>query len=160
MARALIVITVFLSLAVSAALAAPPADKGKPESPGNSAAAPGQSADKNASKKCKALRQSNPTEFQRLYGTKPNAHGKCVSSTSKSKSKAKEEKAKDEKDEKDEKEDEAETAAEAAAEKKCKEERGTSADSIKAFKDNYGTNKNKANAMGKCVSKLSKAKTS
>ena len=155
MARALIVIVAFLSLAVSAALAAPPADKGKPDSAGKSAAAPGQQADKNASKKCKALRQSNPTEFQRLYGTKPNAHGKCVSSTSKSK--AKEEKAKDEKDEK---EDEAETAAEKAAEKKCKEERGTSADSIKAFKDNYGTNKNKANAMGKCVSKLSKAQTS
>jgi hypothetical protein len=151
MARALIVIVAFLSLAVSAALAAPPTDKGKPDSAGKSAAAPGQQADKNASKKCKALRQSNPTEFQRLYGAKPNAHGKCVSATSKSK--AKEEKAKDEK------EDEAETAAEEAAAKKCKAERGTTVDSIAKFKENYGT-KNKANAFGKCVSRLAKAQTS
>ena len=92
MSRILIVVAAFLSLAVPAALAAPPADKGKPESPGNSAAAPGQSADKNAAKICKA-------------------------------------------------------------------ERGTTAQSIQAFKDKYGTNKNKANAFGKCVSQLAKAKS-
>ena len=79
MARTLVVLAAFLSLAVPTVLAAPPADKGKPESPGKSAAAPGQQADKNASKKCKALRKNNLAEFQRLYGTKPNAHGKCVS---------------------------------------------------------------------------------
>ena len=45
MTRTLIVVAAFLSLAVPAALAAPPADKGKPDSPGNSAAAPGQSAE-------------------------------------------------------------------------------------------------------------------
>ena len=89
MPRILIVVAAFLSLAVPAALAAPPADKGKPESPGNSAAAPGQSADKNAAKKCKA-------------------------------------------------------------------ERGTTAQSIAAFKEKYGTNKNKANAFGKCVSGMAK----
>ena len=90
MKRTLIVVAALLSLSVSAALAAPPADKGKPASPGQSANAPGQSADKNAAKKCKA-------------------------------------------------------------------ERGTTEQSIAAFKTRYGTNKNKANAFGKCVSKLAKA---
>lgn len=42
MTRTLIVIGAFLTLSVPAALAVPPADKGKPESPGASAAAPGQ----------------------------------------------------------------------------------------------------------------------
>jgi hypothetical protein len=89
MTRTLIVIAAFLTLSLPAALAAPPEGKGKPESPGKSAAAPGQSADKNAAKKCKA-------------------------------------------------------------------ERGTTEASIAAFKTKYGTNANKANAFGKCVSKLSK----
>jgi hypothetical protein len=91
MIRTLVVIAAFLTLSLPAALAAPPEGKGKPESPGKSAAAPGQSADKNAAKKCKA-------------------------------------------------------------------ERGTTAESIAAFKTKYGTNANKANAFGKCVSKLSKEK--
>ena len=83
MTRTLLVVAAFLALAVPAALAAPPADKGKPE----------QSAEKNAAKMCKA-------------------------------------------------------------------ERGTTAESIAAFKTKYGTNANKANAFGKCVSKLAKAQTS
>ena len=58
MTRTLIVLAAFLTLSVPAALAAPPEGKGKPESPGKSAAAPGQSADKNAAKKCKAERAS------------------------------------------------------------------------------------------------------
>ena len=90
MKRILVVVAALLSLSVSAALAAPPADKGKPASPGQSAAAPGQSAEKNAAKKCKA-------------------------------------------------------------------ERGTTEQSIAAFKQRYGTNANKANAFGKCVSKLASA---
>ena len=40
-----------------------------------------------------------------------------------------------------------------------KAERGTTADTILAFKNKYGTNKNKANAFGKCVSQLAKAKS-
>jgi hypothetical protein len=88
--RTFVVVLALLSLTVSAALAAPPADKGKPASPGQSAAAPGQSADKNAAKRCKA-------------------------------------------------------------------ERGTTEQSIAAFKGTYGTNKNKANAFGKCVSRFAKA---
>ncbi len=93
MTRTLIVAAAFFALAVPAALAVPPADQGKPDSPGNSAAAPGQSVDKNAAKKCKA-------------------------------------------------------------------ERGTTAESIAAFKTTYGTNANKSNAFGKCVSKLAKAQGS
>ena len=91
MTRALIVVAAFLSLAVPAALAAPPADKGKPDSPGNSAAAPGQSAEQNAAKKCKELRGTTPgsiAAFKALYGTnknKANAFGKCVSTLAKAK---------------------------------------------------------------------------
>ena len=89
MTRTLIVIASILCLAVPAALAAPPADKGKPESPGKSksAAAPGQSAEKNAAKTCKAERTSVGTEaFMKQYGTnanKANAFGKCVSKLAK-----------------------------------------------------------------------------
>ncbi len=54
--------------------------------------------------------------------------------------------------------EEQEEARENAA-KKCKAERGTTAQTIEAFKQKYGTNKNKANAFGKCVSKLAKAQT-
>ena len=92
MTRTLIVIAAFLTLSVPAALAVPPAGKGKPENPGNSQSAPGQSAEKNAAKACKA-------------------------------------------------------------------ERGTTVQMIAAFKAKYGTNANKANAFGKCVSKLAKAQT-
>jgi len=151
MARALIVVVSFLTLAVPVALAVPPPDKGKPENPGKSTAAPGQSAEKNAAKACKAERGTTAESiaaFKAKYGTnanKANAFGKCVSGKSK-------------KD--DEAEDEAENAAEEAAAKKCKAERGTTAQSIDAFKQKYGTNKNKANAFGKCVSKLAKKATS
>jgi len=148
MTRALIVIAAFLSLAGTAALAAPPADKGKPESPGKSAAAPGQSAEQNAAKKCKSERSLGVDAFKAKYGTnanKANAFGKCVSSKSKAKAE-------------DDDENEAnESKAEEAAAKKCKAERSLGAD---AFKAKYGTNANKANAFGKCVSKLSKAKSS
>jgi hypothetical protein len=147
MARPLIVVAAFLTLAVPAALAAPPADNGKPESPGNSAAAPGQSAEQNAAKACKAERgttSASVAAFKERYGTngnKANAFGKCVSGKAK----------------KAEAEEEAEAQAEENAAKKCKAERGTTPASIAAFKERYGTNHNKANAFGKCVSKLAKA---
>jgi len=145
MTRTLIVIAAFLTLSVPAALAVPPAGKGKPENPGNS-----QSAEKNAAKACKAERGTTPATiaaFKDKYGTnanKANAFGKCVSAKAK---KAKEHEA-----------EELEDARENAA-KKCKAERGATAQSIEAFKDKYGTNANKANAFGKCVSKLAKAQT-
>ena len=144
MKRTLLIVSAFLVLAVPAALAAPPADRGKPEHPGKSEDAPGQSADKNAAKMCKAERgttEQSIAAFKAKYGTnanKANAFGKCVSALSKTK------------------DQETTSAAEKNAAKKCKAERGTIASSIQAFKDKYGTNKNKANAFGKCVSKLAK----
>ena len=140
MTRTLIVIAAFLTLSVPAALAVPPAGKGKPENPGNSQSAPGQSAEKNAAKKCKSMRKNDPTGFKTLYGDKPNAYGKCVSATAK----------------KLEAQAETQEAKENAA-KKCKAERESMG--LQAFKDEYGTNANKANAFGKCVSKLAKAQT-
>ena len=146
MTRTLIVIAAFLSLAVPTALAAPPADKGKPDSPGNSAAAPGQSAEKNAAKTCKALRKSAAAAFATQYGNKANAYGKCVSSKSKTKAE-------------DENENKAnESQAEENAAKTCKAEREKIC--VDPFKVKYGTNPNKANAFGKCVSKLAKAQSS
>jgi hypothetical protein len=142
MTRTLIVLAAFLALSVPAALAAPPEGKGKPESPGKSAAAPGQQADKNAAKACKAERAADPAAFKTKYGTnanKANAFGKCVSGKVK----------------KAEEQAEAQEASENAA-KTCKAER--TADPA-AFKTKYGTNANKANAFGKCVSKLSKKET-
>jgi hypothetical protein len=40
----------------------------------------------------------------------------------------------------------------------CREERGTTAQSRAAFEQKYGTNANKRNAFGKCVSQTAKAK--
>ena len=137
MKRTLIVVAALLGLSVSAALAAPPADRGKPENPGNSANAPGQSADQNAAKWCKAERTRLGGEaFKDAYGTnanKANAFGKCVSQRAK---KAQEE---------------AQEQAEENAAKWCKAERTKLG--VQGFKDAYGTNANKANAFGKCVSK-------
>jgi hypothetical protein len=146
--RTLLVITAFLTLSLPAALAAPPEGKGKPEKPAKAekaVAAPGQSADKNAAKACKAERASlGESAFKTKYGTnanKANAFGKCVSGKAK---KAEQEG-----------ETEAEEARENAA-KKCKAERASLGES--AFTTKYGTNANKANAFGKCVSKLAKEK--
>ena len=128
-----------LVLAASAALAAPPAGKDKD---------PQSAADTKAEKACKAERGTTAASmaaFNEKYGTnknKKNAFGKCVSS-----------KSKDDDDEADENKNETN------ASKKCKAERGTTAASIAAFEAKYGTNKNKKNAHGKCVSKYAKAKS-
>jgi len=134
--KILLTIAVLLVLAVPAAFAVPPT--------GNDS--------KNAAKACKAERGTTALSiaaFAVSYGTndnKKNAFGKCVSS----KSRAKVNEQSDEEDADDEK-------AEAEAAKKCKAERGTTALSIEAFNKEHGTNKNKKNAFGKCVSKHSKS---
>jgi hypothetical protein len=147
MKRTLIALTAVLALSVPTALAAPPAGKGKPESPGKSAAAPGQSDDKNAAKTCKAERDRIGVEaFKKEYGTNPNkanAFGKCVSGQ---KSAADEQAVGEQK------------AAKENAAKKCKKLRADLG--AEKFRDEYGTNPNKANAFGKCVSKLVKKATS
>jgi hypothetical protein len=99
-----------------------------------------QSAHSNAAQECKTERQADAVAFADKYGTngnKRNAFGKCVSQKAKAK-----EHAADEED--------AEDAAEFKnAAKECDAER--TADSG-AFADKYGTNENKHNAFGKCVS--------
>jgi hypothetical protein len=142
-ARPLVVIAAFLCLAVPAALAAPPADKGKPESPGNSAAAPGQSAE-NAAKKCKTERAAGAAAFKARYGSK--GLGKCIA--------ALKQKAGDDDEAKEDDE------AEENAAKKCKKEREDIG--AVAFKNRYAptNHPNGANAFGKCVSKLAKAQNS
>ena len=132
-----------------AALAAPPAGKGKPENPGKSTAAPGHSAEKNAAKKkCKAERASMSAEaYKAKY--KSNGLGKCIA--------AEKQKAKKDKAEGDEAEG---TPAEENAAKKCKEERESLG--LSEFRKRYAPpgHPNGANAFGKCVSKLSKKTTS
>jgi hypothetical protein len=97
----------------------------------------------NAAKECKAERGTTAESraaFVDNYGTnanKKNAFGKCVSGKSK-----------------EETQEEQQETLNAA--KQCKTERGTTAESRAAFADEWGTNANKRNAFGKCVS--SKAK--
>ena len=134
--KTLLTIASLLVLAVPVALAAPPTG----------------SDTKNAAKVCKAERGTTADDieaFNKKHGTnknKKNAFGQCVSGKAKDKTKGKEE-------EKDGEEQE----AEAEATKMCKAERGTTAATIDAFNKRHGTNKNKKNAFGKCVSKHSKS---
>jgi len=85
--------------------------------------------------------------FELKYGTngnRKNAFGKCVSA-----------KAGELKRQADAKDHDDAVARKSAA-KSCNAERGTTDASRKAFKAKYGTNANKANAFGKCVSKIAK----
>jgi hypothetical protein len=93
----------------------------------------------NAAKDCKAERAADATAFANTYGSGKNAYGKCVSTKARAKTNATVA---------------AEVKSEIKAIKSCGAER--KADPA-AFKAKYGTNKNKSNAMGKCVSALAKA---
>jgi hypothetical protein len=87
----------------------------------------------NAAAQCRSERSADPAAFAAKYGTgknHKNAFGKCVSS------KAKTTEAK-------------QLHATVNAAKQCRTEQ--QADPA-AFKDKYGTNANKSNAFGKCVS--------
>jgi len=103
-----------------------------------------KAAHRNAARDCRDERTADPAAFKEKYGTngnKSNAFGKCVSQ----KAKAKEKK----QDEADAQKAEAQTNAANT----CAAER--SADPA-AFKDKWGTNPNKKNAFGKCVSKTAR----
>jgi Ni/Co efflux regulator RcnB len=107
--------------------------------PGAAAAAKPSKADKReAQKECRAERGTTDATreaFRAKYGTnanKKNAFGKCVSQKAKAKA--------------------AQAEEEANAAQQCDAERGDTAESEKAFADKYGTNGNKKNAFGKCVS--------
>jgi ABC-type microcin C transport system permease subunit YejB len=108
-------------------------------------------AKKNASQQCREERgttEESIKAFNDKYGTnknKKNAFGKCVS-----------QKAKQNKQEADQQDAQQQKATLNAA-RQCREERGTTEESIKAFNDKYGTNKNKKNAFGKCVSTKAQA---
>jgi hypothetical protein len=92
----------------------------------------------NAAKDCKAERDAGVAAFEQKYGTgkkHSNAFGKCVSQKAKAASQAQQQ--------------ETLNAAE-----QCKAERSQGAD---AFRAKYGTNRNKRNAFGKCVSQTAKS---
>jgi hypothetical protein len=94
-----------------------------------------------AAKTCKAEQKAGPAAFRAKYGTntnKSNAYGKCVASKSKG-HKAKSDKADRQK---------------VAAAKSCRTEQKAGPT---AFKAKYGTNRNKSNAFGRCVSAKAKA---
>lgn len=110
-------------------------------------------AAKNAAKACKA-EQADPNfaathggkTFDQFYGTNKNgknAYGKCVSGQAKAEAQETEA---------------AEVKADVNAAKACKAERKALGST--AFADKYGTNRNKRNAFGKCVSKRARAATS
>jgi hypothetical protein len=108
------------------------------------------SAKRNAARDCREERGDTAASreaFRTKYGTnenKSNAFGKCVSQKAKAKQ-AKQDAADAEEAE------ERTNAAEA-----CDAERGDTPESRKAFDDTYGTNGNKKNAFGKCVSQKAK----
>ena len=108
--------------------------------PAAAGAKPTQTDRTNAAKECKAERGTTAATkeaFRLKYGTnktKSNAFGKCVSSHARS-------------------EERQRKAAVANAAKACKAERALDP---AAFAAKYGTNKNKKNAFGKCVSQTAK----
>src|SRR5262245_38252686 len=121
-----------------------------------------------AEQQCRAERSEMGVQtFRQTYGTnksRKNAFGKCVSKRNKATHEAekaarqecKAEKKKPHGDCVGEKAAEtvaAEVEADVNAAKTCKTERKADPD---AFKEKYGTNKNRRNAFGKCVSKTAK----
>jgi len=101
-----------------------------------------QTSHQNASQQCKSEQAADPVAFKAKYGTGKNGNnalGNCISQQAK---------ARTHKTEKDQ------VKAEENAAQTCKAERKQDP---AAFKDKYGTNKNKSNAFGKCVSQHAKA---
>jgi hypothetical protein len=99
-----------------------------------------KAAHRNAARDCRDERTADPAAFEETWGSngnKKNAFGKCVSTTAKAKEK------------KQDKADAKKAKAQTNAAKACAAER--SADS-KTFQETYGSNGNKKNAFGKCVS--------
>ena len=103
-----------------------------------------KAAHRNAARDCRDERTADPAAFKETYGTnhnKSNAFGKCVSQKAKAK---------------EEKQDEADAAkaeAQTNAAKTCAAER--TADPA-AFQEKWGSNHNKKNAFGKCVSQTAR----
>ena len=101
-----------------------------------------KSARTGANAACRAERDADPAAFTKKYGTGKkgaNAFGKCVSGKAKAMKAA---------------EVDAQVDDDVSAAKSCRAER--TADPA-GFRAKYGTNKNRANAFGKCVSAKAKA---
>lgn len=134
-----------LAVAGAAAAFAAPAGAAKPTTP----------KVPSAQSQCRSEKSGmDDATFKATYGTnanKSNAMGKCVSkrnlATRDARKAARGDATKTAKTVK------SEVAADISAAKSCKTEK--QADSA-AFKDKYGTNANKSNAFGKCVSALAK----
>jgi hypothetical protein len=92
-----------------------------------------KAAKRNAARDCRDERTADADAFKAAYSN----FGKCVSEKAKAKREEQDE------DDADEAEDKTNAAHECAAEREADR---------KAFEDTYGTNKNKKNAFGKCVS--------
>ncbi|HYI80412.1 MAG TPA: hypothetical protein VEW67_06095 [Thermoleophilaceae bacterium] len=107
----------------------------------------GKAAHANASKQCKAeAEELGAAAFAAKYGKGKkgaNAHGKCVSAMAK------------ELEAEADAEDQEQIAERKSAAKTCAAERKEIG--VDPFAEKYGTNKNKRNAFGKCVSKTVKA---
>jgi hypothetical protein len=107
-----------------------------------------QAAHTNAAKECReeqGTTDASREAFRQKYGTnhnKANAFGKCVSQHAR--------------ENKDDMDDEDQNKVNAA--KECREEQGTTSQSREAFRNKWGTNANKRNAFGKCVSSTAKSK--
>jgi hypothetical protein len=101
-----------------------------------------EEAKENAAEECKAERSEDPAAFRQKYGTNKNgknAFGKCVSGKASEKKAAMDA-------------EDAEEAAEVKnAAKDCAAERREMG--REEFAEEHGTNRNKRNAFGKCVSK-------
>jgi hypothetical protein len=98
-----------------------------------------EKANENAARQCRAERDQDAAAFKQKYGTGKNgknAFGKCVSQ------KARENKAREDKTDQND----------VTAAKQCKAEQSQDR---QAFDQKYGTNENKKNAFGKCVSQKS-----
>lgn len=95
-----------------------------------------------AEKQCRAQQSDDPSGFKTKYGTGKtgsNAFGRCVSATARAMTHQAESQ---------------QVSDEDNAAKACRSERSQDPT---AFKDKYGTNANKSNAFGKCVSQQARA---
>jgi hypothetical protein len=127
-----LVIAALLALSASAAYAVPPAGKGKPQSSTSSTSSTPSSAEL-----CKTQRGSmGMSAFRALYA--PNGSPKAAMDACLAKVQVQV------------------TQTFKNAAKECKDERAKGAD---AFATKYGTNANKRNAFGKCVSQKAKEAT-
>jgi hypothetical protein len=110
-----------------------------------------ESARTSASQACRTERGTTAetqAAFEAKYGTgknAKNAFGKCVSQAAKA--------AEADADVQDDEQ----IADRKRAAKQCAQERGTTSESRAAFAKKYGTNANRANAFGKCVSTVAKS---